>query len=75
MGQGTTLALVGIGIGLSAAFASTRGLAFFLVGVNPVDLQVFSLVTTLLLLTSMAASYLPALRATGVDTMTALRPD
>lgn len=75
VGQGTTLALVGIGVGLLAAFASTRGLAFFLVGVDPVDLQVFSLVTVLLLLTSMAASYLPALRATGVDTMTALRPD
>ena len=75
VGQGTTLALVGIGVGLSATFASTPGLAFFLVGVDPVDLQVFSLVTLSLLLTSMAASYLPALRATGIDPMTALRPD
>jgi putative ABC transport system permease protein len=73
--QGSTLALVGIGVGLSVAFAATRGLAFFLVGVDPVDPQVFGLVTLLLLLTGVAASYLPARRATRVDPMLALRPD
>ncbi len=73
--QGSTLALVGIGVGLLAAFASTRGLAFFLVGVDPLDVQVFASVTFLLLLTGIAASYLPARRATRVDPMLALRPD
>ena len=73
--QGSMLALAGIAVGLLAAFASTRGLAFFLVGVNPVDLQVFGLVTLLLLLTGVAASYLPARRATRVDPMLALRRD
>ena len=73
--QGSMLALAGIAVGLLAAFASTRGMAFFLVGVNPVDLQVFGLVTLLLLLTGVAASYLPARRATRVDPMLALRRD
>ncbi len=73
--QGSTMALVGIAAGLLVAFAATRGLAFFLVGVDPLDLQIFGLVTLAVLLTGVASSYLPARQATRVDPMLALRQD
>ena len=73
--QGSMLALVGVGLGLLASFVSTRGLAFFLVGVDPMDAQVFTAITLFLLFTGVVASYLPARRATRVDPMLALRPD
>ena len=70
-----SLALTGVGIGLAGSLAATRGLSFFLLGVSPFDLPTFATVATLLMLTGLFASYLPARRATHVDSMLALRPD
>jgi predicted permease len=73
LGEGVVLVAAGIVVGLVAAFAATRLLASFLYGVSPRDGVTFAMVPVLLVLVGLAASYLPARRATRVDPMTALR--
>ncbi len=65
----------GAGIGLAAAFATARLLGSFLYGVSPRDPWIFLLVPVLLAVTALAAGYLPARRAAGVDPMAALREE
>jgi ABC-type antimicrobial peptide transport system permease subunit len=71
--KGVVLAAVGIitGIILSACTASM--MTSLLYGVRPHDPAVFVVVPLLLFAVAVLASYLPAWRATKVDTMTALR--
>ena len=71
--DGMKLALVGVVVGLSGAFAATRLIDSLLFGVTPTDLPTFSLVTLGLLLVAFFACYLPARRATKVDPLVALR--
>ncbi len=73
--QGATLAGVGAAIGLVLALASTRALSAFLLGVSAFDPVVFVGVTGTLLLAAVAASLVPARRATAVDPLVALRQD
>jgi putative ABC transport system permease protein len=73
--QGGGIAVVGIGIGLAVALATTRFLAFFLVGVSPYDPTVFTGVGVTLLATCVAASWVPALRAMRVDPILALKAE
>lgn len=67
------LAAVGLGLGLSAAFAVSRLLSALLFGVEPTDPTTFVAVTTLLLVVVLVASYLPARRAMSIDPISALR--
>jgi len=69
------LALIGAGTcaGLAMALAGTRLLAKLLFGVGPFDAATFAAAAGLLAMAAMAASYLPARRATRVDPMVALR--
>src|ERR1700754_318376 len=73
VGKGLRLSLLGIGIGLLAAFALTRVLATMLVEVKPTDPATFVSVALLFLLIAVVASALPALRAAGLDPTIALR--
>jgi putative ABC transport system permease protein len=71
--QGTSLALLGVGIGLLVAFAIGRVIASMLFETSPGDPPTFSLVPVVLFGVAALACYLPARRATRVDPMVALR--
>jgi len=73
VGKGLYLSAIGIAIGLLAAFALTRVLASMLVEVKPTDPVTFVSVAVLFLFIAVMASWLPALRAAGLDPTTALR--
>lgn len=73
MGDGLKLTVLGLAIGVSAAFFSARVLAELLYGISPTDTLTYVCVVAVLMLVSLTACYLPARRATRVDPMTALR--
>jgi putative ABC transport system permease protein len=73
VGQGLTLTLIGIALGLTGAFALTRLLESLLFGVSASDPATFTGVAALLLAVSLLACYLPARRAMRVDPLIALR--
>jgi predicted permease len=73
LGQGARMALIGVGIGLVAAVGLTRLMASMLFGVSSTDPLTFGGVALLLTAIACFACYIPALRATRVDPMVALR--
>ena len=73
MREGFLLAAGGVALGLAGAYALTRTLASFLYGVTPTDGVSFLAAAACLLLVALAASFVPARRATRVDPMAALR--
>lgn len=64
---------VGVLIGVAGSLALTRLIAQFLYGVKATDPLTYSLVSLLLIAVAVAASYVPARRATRVDPVVALR--
>jgi putative ABC transport system permease protein len=75
IGQGMALAIVGIAIGLAGAFALTRLLANQLYSITPTDPATFVGVSLLLAAIALVATLVPALRATRVDPVVALREE
>ncbi|HEX5105901.1 MAG TPA: ABC transporter permease, partial [Pirellulaceae bacterium] len=75
LGQALRLTMVGVGIGLVVSFALTRLVASQLLGVSATDPLTFVGVSCLLCAVALAASYLPARRATRVDPLVALRAE
>jgi putative ABC transport system permease protein len=73
VGEGSILALIGLGLGIGGAVLVGRTMQSTLYGVQALDLFVIAVVTVVLLVTALLASYLPARRAAGIDPMQALR--
>jgi putative ABC transport system permease protein len=73
IGQGITLALIGLGIGLVASVAAVRALQTVLYDVSPWDPLAWMVSAGTLLAVSILASWVPARRALKVDPVVALR--
>jgi len=73
MSKSALLVLAGVTLGLAGAFGVTRVLQNLLFDVTPTDAATFVAVSVLLALVALAATYIPARRATTVDPMVALR--
>ena len=73
--QGIVLTMVGVIIGLAAGMVVSQVVRSLLFGVSALDPVTFGGGAALFLLVALAASYLPARRATRVDPMVALRAE
>jgi predicted permease len=71
--EGFRLALAGVAVGIAGAYGLTRLMTAVLFRVSATDPQTFVGVAVLFLLVALAASYVPARRATRIDPMVALR--
>ena len=71
--QALKLVGAGLAIGVVVAFALTRVMASLFFGVSATDPITFAMISLVLLVVAIFASYLPALRATKVDPIIALR--
>jgi macrolide transport system ATP-binding/permease protein len=71
--QSVVIVGVGLAVGLAAAFAGTRAIASFIVGVRPTDAATFVTVVVLLAVIALIACWIPARRATRVNPLVALR--
>ncbi|MCI0663292.1 MAG: FtsX-like permease family protein [Acidobacteria bacterium] len=73
VGQGMRVTLIGVALGLMAAFALTRVMERLLFNVSPTDSATLASITLLLVIVALLASYLPARRATKLDPLMSLR--
>jgi putative ABC transport system permease protein len=73
MREVTLLVVLGVGIGITAAVATTRFVSTLLFGLEPTDPLTLTLATLLMIGVAALAGYLPARRAARVDPMVALR--
>jgi predicted permease len=75
LGETLQLAVAGLGLGLLAALALAQLIAALLYGTSPADPATFGVTAALLLGVAAIAGFVPALRASRVDPMTALRAE
>jgi putative ABC transport system permease protein len=67
------LLAVGLGLGIGLALAASRAASSLLYGLKPHDAATFLMATVILAVIALAASYIPALRASRLDPLEALR--
>jgi putative ABC transport system permease protein len=75
VGQAMVLSVVGLAAGAAGAWTLTRLMQKLLFGVTPSDPATFAAVSALLTLVAITASLVPAMRATRVDPVIALRSE
>jgi ABC-type antimicrobial peptide transport system permease subunit len=73
--EGAVFAVGGVAIGLAVAVALTRVVASWLYGVGGADPTTFAAVAVAIIVVALAASWVPAYRASRIDAMEALRHD
>jgi ABC-type antimicrobial peptide transport system permease subunit len=73
--HGMRLILIGAAVGIAGAFALSRLLARLVYGVSTSDPLVFTAVPLVLICVAFIASYVPAMRATRIDPIEALRAE
>jgi putative ABC transport system permease protein len=71
--QGLRLAVVGVVVGIAAAFGFARAIASFLFGVQSWDPAIFAIAPVVLTTVALVAAWIPARRASRVDPIEALR--
>ncbi|HJR58041.1 MAG TPA: ABC transporter permease [Vicinamibacterales bacterium] len=71
--QGLGVSAVGVAVGLAAGLLMGRAIATLLYDVRPSDALTFALVPVALLLVTIVASFVPALRASRIDPLRVLR--
>ena len=75
LGEALRTSVIGVGLGVALAAATTRFIRTMLFGVSTVDPRVYALAGVLLIASALLASYLPARRAASVDPLVSLRRD
>jgi len=73
VGQGMRLVIIGVAVGLIAAYAVTQVMSSLLYNVSATDWVIFTIVALLLAFVALSACFIPARRATRVDPTEALR--
>ncbi len=73
--QAALVVLVGITVGIAAGLAAARSLGAILYGVTPWDPAAIAIAATLLVITALGASLLPARRAAQIDPARTLTAD
>jgi putative ABC transport system permease protein len=73
VGQGMVLTLIGVAVGLGAAYAATRVLSSLLFQIRFTDVMTYALSALLLAVIALLASFFPARKAMKVDPIIALR--
>jgi ABC-type antimicrobial peptide transport system permease subunit len=71
--QSLVLAVAGSALGVEGAVAATRPMSRFLFQTSPLDPLTYALVPVLFCMLALVAAWVPARRASHVDTMVALR--
>ena len=71
--QGATLVAVGVAVGLAGCFAVLRLIESWLYGVSPTDPLTYAVLVAVVIVVGLAASYVPARRATRIDPLEAMR--
>ena len=75
VGQGMIRAMLGVLIGLASAVALSQVMRSILFDVVPLDAVTYVMVLLLLVLTALLANYIPAVRATRINPVSALREE
>ena len=66
---------VGVALGVAVAAGITRWMSSLLFGVTPVDASTFTAAAGVLMVAALAASYIPARRASSIDPIGALKAE